>query len=86
MGHGKLAVNCFLVKTIRSLSENHPTIERIDFFSDGAFIFLQELVKVSIHRNFFPMSYGKCVIERIGGYTKRVVVGSCDDALEISFL
>ena len=55
-------------------------------------VFLQALYKVSIQQNFFVMSYGKGVIEGIGGDTKRVVaqvVGSCDDALEeleISFL
>ncbi len=52
-------------------------------------VFLQELVKVSIQQNFLAMSYGKGVIKGIGGDTKRVVaqvVGSCDGALEISFL
>ena len=52
-------------------------------------IFLQALYKVSIQQNSFATSYGKGVIEGIGGDTKRVVaqvVGSCDDALEISFL
>ena len=52
-------------------------------------IFLQALYKVSIEQNFFAMSYGKGVIKGIGGDTKRVVaqvVGSCDGALEISFL
>ena len=52
-------------------------------------IFLQALYKVSIQQNFFAMSYGKGVIEGIGGDTKRVVaevVWSCDAALEISFL
>ena len=52
-------------------------------------IFLQALYKVAIQRNFFKMSYVKGAIEGVGGDTKRVVaqvVGSCDDALEISFL
>ena len=56
-------------------------------------IFLQALYKVKIQRNFFKMSYGKgaieVIIKNIGGDTKRVVaqvVGSCDDALEISIL
>lgn len=36
MVHGKLAVSCFLGKIIENLKAKHPTIEKIDFFSDGA--------------------------------------------------
>ena len=51
-------------------------------------IFLQALYKLAIQRNFFKMSYVKGAIEGMGCDTKHVVaqvVGSCDDALEISF-
>ena len=36
MIHGKLAVSCFLSKILENLKAKHPTIEKIDFFSDGA--------------------------------------------------
>ena len=90
MGHGKLAVNCFLPKIIRSLKAKHPrltastsfqmvhaaslTLNRSTCFLFVNQIVLQELDKVSIQQNFFVLSYGKCVIEGIGGDTKRVVV------------
>ena len=102
MGLGKLAVNCFLAKIIRSLKAKHPTIDHIDLFSDGEcraevkqkYLFLvckseYKNWSVPIQQNLFAMSYGKGVIEGIEGDTKRFVtqvVGSCDDALEISFL
>ena len=35
MGHGKLTVNCFLAKLIRSLKAKHLTIDGIDFFLGG---------------------------------------------------
>ena len=90
----------FLAKIFRSLKAPHPTIDSIDCFSyvhranrsTGLFdnlIFLQALYKLAIQRNFFKMSYVKVAIEGRGCDTKPVVaqvVGSCDDALEISFL
>ncbi len=87
MGHGKLAVNCFLAKIIRNLKAKHPRLtastyfqmvqaassNRSTFFLFVNQIFLQELVKGSIQQNYFAMSYGKGAIEGIGG-EKLVVV------------
>ena len=91
----------FLAKIIRSLKAPHPTTASTAFHmvqearanrSTGLFdnlIFLQALYKLAIQRNFFKMSYVKGAIEGMGCDTKHVVaqvVGSCDDALERSFL
>ena len=79
MGHGKLAVNCFLAKIIRSLKAKHRTIDSIDLFSDDAssqfnqfqlvnLAFLRELVSLN-PTELLRNAYGKGVTEDIGGDT-----------------
>ena len=78
MIHGKLAVSCFLGKILENLKAKHPTIEKIDFFSDGAssqfkqkymftnLTFFQEIYDGSITWNFFATSHGKGAVDGIG--------------------
>ena len=69
--HGKFAVHTFLVEIISSLKEKYPSVEKIEFFSDGAasqfkqkflfsnLSFLQEMFHIQISWHFFATSHGK---------------------------
>ncbi len=83
--HEKVAVNVFLETLISDFIVDHPQIEEVGFFSDGAssqfkqrylftnLTFMFKKHKIFATWNFFATSHGKGVVDGIGGSVKRVV-------------
>ena len=83
--HTKLSVYAFMNKIFSILKEKYPSIKKINVFSDGASSqFKQRFLFSNLHKweidfdvdlkwHFFATSYGKGVVDGLGGTLKRSV-------------